>query len=108
LYGVIAYVVNRRTHEIGIRVALGAEREDVLRLVLAQGLKLGAIGTGVGLVASFAVSCLMSGLLYGVRPTDPVVFTASAALAILVALAASYIPVHRATKVDPMAALRYE
>jgi len=108
LYGVIAYLVNRRRHELGIRMALGAERRDVSRLVLGQGLKLAALGTTIGLLASLGVTRLLSSLLYGVKPTDPVAFAGSAALVILVAAAASYFPARGATKVDPMVALRYE
>ena len=108
LYGVIAYRVNRRRHEIGIRLALGAERSDVLRLVLGQGLRLAAIGTGAGLAAAFAGTRLMSNLLYGVKPDDPLAFAASSLITILVALTASYVPALRATRVEPNAALRYE
>jgi predicted permease len=108
LYGVIAYLVNRRRKEFGVRMALGAGRRDVLRLVLWEGLKLAAVGTGVGLLVSVGATRLMATLLYGVSPGDPGVFAGSAAVAILVALGASYIPARRATKVDPMVALRYE
>jgi len=108
LYGVIAFVVNRRRREIGIRIALGAERRNILRLVLTQGLTLAAIGTGIGLIASAIAVRLMSSMLYGVRPTDPVAFAVSAALVILVALAACYFPARRAASVDPMQALRSE
>jgi putative ABC transport system permease protein len=108
LYGVIAFLVNRRRHEIGIRMALGAEHRDVLLLVLSRGLRLAAIGIVVGLAVALAVTRLMSGFLYGVRPRDPVTFVVSSAIVILIALVASYIPARRATKVDPMVALRYE
>jgi ABC-type antimicrobial peptide transport system permease subunit len=108
LYGVIAYVVNRRSREIGIRIALGAERRNILRLVLGQGLKLAAIGTGIGLVASVIAVRLMSSMLYGVKPTDTLAFAGSAALVILVAIAASWIPARRAASIDPMQALRTE
>jgi predicted permease len=108
LYGVVAFVVNRRSQEIAIRMALGAERRDIVRLVLGQGLALAVVGTGVGLAASFAVTRLMANMLYGVRPTDPVAFAGSAALVILVALAASWLPARRAASIDPMKALRTE
>jgi len=108
LYGMIAYMVNRRRHEIGIRMALGAEHQDVLRMVLGQGLKLAALGTAIGLAASLGVMRLLSTALYGVKPTDPLAFAGSAAVVILVAATASYFPARRATKVDPMVALRYE
>ena len=100
--------MNRRSREIGIRIALGAERRNILRLVLGQGLTLAAIGTGIGLIASLMVARLMSSMLYGVTPTDPVAFAGSAALVILVALAASWIPARRAASIDPMQALRTE
>jgi len=108
LYGVLAYVVNRRRREIGIRIALGAGRKDVLRLVFGQGLRLAAIGTALGLVASYAAMRLLSDLLYGVRPTDPLVFVCSTVVVILVALAASWLPARRAASVQPMQALRHE
>jgi predicted permease len=108
LYGVVAYLVNRRTHEIGIRVALGAGRKDVLSLVLRQGLNLVLIGALIGLALAFATTRFMSSMLYGVKPTDPIALAGSALLAGVVALLACYIPARRATKVDPMVALRYE
>ncbi|MGA3135747.1 MAG: ABC transporter permease [Terracidiphilus sp.] len=108
LYGVVAFTVNRRSREIGIRMALGAERRDVLRLVLGHGLALAAIGAGIGLVASFAAMRLLSTMLYGVRPTDPLTFASSSALVILVALAASWFPARRAASIDPMQSLRTE
>lgn len=108
IYGVISYAVTERTHEIGIRLALGAQRRNILRMVLAQGLQLAIAGALVGSVGALIVSRLMSGLLYGVKPTDSMTFVAMSILLILVALAACYIPARRAMKVDPMVALRYE
>jgi predicted permease len=108
LYGVVAFTVSRRSREIGIRMALGAERKDVLRLVLRHGLALAAIGAGIGLGASFAAMRLLSTMLYGIRPTDPLTFAGSSALVILVALAASWIPARRAASIDPMQSLRTE
>ena len=108
LYAAVAYLVNRRTHELGIRMALGARRGDVLRLVLAQGLRLSAVGAAVGLAGALAASRLMSRFIYGVAPTDPWSYAASILVAISVAVAACYFPARRATKVDPMEALRYE
>jgi len=108
LYGVVAYLVNRRSHEIGIRMALGARQGDVLRMVLGRGIRLGALGAAVGLVAAFAVAQVMSSRLYGVTPLDPLTYAASTAVVVAVALLASYLPARRATQVDPMAALRYE
>jgi putative ABC transport system permease protein len=108
LYATVAYLVNRRTHEIGIRLALGARRAEVLRLVMAQALRLSAVGAGIGLLGALAASRLASGFIYGVRPTDPLSYGASIVVAIGVALLASYFPARRATKVDPMVALRHE
>jgi len=108
LYAVITFQVNRRRHEIGIRMALGAAHHDILRLVVTQGLRLAAIGITVGLVISFAVTWLISSMLYGVKPRDPLTFAVSSAVIVLIALVASYIPARRATRVDPMVALRYE
>lgn len=108
LYAAVAYLVNRRTHELGIRMALGARRGDVLRLVLAQGLRLSGAGAVVGLVGAFAASRLMSRFIYGVATTDPLSYAAGALAAISVALLACYLPACRATKVDPLVALRYE
>jgi putative ABC transport system permease protein len=108
LYAAVAYLVNRRTHELGIRMALGARRGDVLRLVLAQGLRLSGVGAAIGLVGALAASRLMSRFIYGVAATDPVSYVASTLLCIGVALLACYFPARRATKVDPMVALRYE
>jgi macrolide transport system ATP-binding/permease protein len=108
LYGVIAFVVNKRRHEIGIRMALGAERGNVLRMVLGQGLRIAAVGAGLGLVASLATMRLLSNALYGVKPTDGLTLFGSSALVMLVAVAASYFPARRAAKVDPMVALRCE
>jgi putative ABC transport system permease protein len=108
IYGVIAFFVGQRTREIGIRLALGAQRSDVLRLVLKEGLSLTLLGIVTGLAAAFGLTRFLTSLLYGVSPTDPLDFAAVAALFTIVALAACYIPARRAMRIDPITALRYE
>jgi putative ABC transport system permease protein len=108
LYGVVAHGVTERTHEIGVRIALGAERRHVLGLVVRQGLSMAALGTAIGVAGALGVSRWIEGLLFGVTPTDPVTIAAVVATLFTVALIACYVPAWRATHVDPTQALRSE
>jgi putative ABC transport system permease protein len=108
IYGVISYSAAQRTQEIGIRLALGASRRDVLGMVIGQGMKLIGIGTAIGILGAFAISRLLSGVLIGVSASDPLTFMAATVILAVVALLATYVPARRAMRIDPMAALRHE
>jgi ABC-type antimicrobial peptide transport system permease subunit len=108
LYGVSSYSVSQRIHEMGIRMALGAQKRDLLHLILRQGMTISFMGVVIGVVVALGVTRFMSNLLYGVKPSDPMTFFAVSLVFTVVALLACYLPARRATKVDPMIALRYE
>ena len=108
IYGVMAYAVTQRTHEIGVRVALGAQRRDVMRMLMGHGLVLALVGVAVGLAGAFALTRLMASLLFGVSSTDAATFAVVSALLAAVTLLASFVPALRATRIDPITALRYE
>ena len=108
IYGLTAYSVSRRTHEIGLRVALGASQAEILRLVVVRGLVISVIGAAIGLAAALQLTRGLSGMLYGVTATDPLVFAGVPLLLVAVSVIASYVPARKATRIDPLVALRYE
>jgi len=108
IYGVISYLVGQRTHEIGIRMALGARQSDVLRQILGESMKMTVIGIFIGLLAALGLTRLMANMLFGVSATDPVTFVGVGAILAIVAMAACYVPARRAMRVDPIVALRCE
>jgi ABC-type antimicrobial peptide transport system permease subunit len=108
IYGVLSYLVGQRTQEIGVRMALGAQRRNVLSMILGDGARMTILGIAVGLAAALGLTRLMASMLFGVKATDPFTFAAVAALLCVIAFFACYLPAYRATRVDPMVALRYE
>ena len=108
IFGVLSYLVTQRTREIGLRMALGAQRPDVMRVIVGQGVRLALFGLGIGVVAAAVVTRWMSSVLFDVKPTDPLTFVAVAMVLGAVAFLASYLPARRAMRVDPLVALRYE
>jgi ABC-type antimicrobial peptide transport system permease subunit len=108
IYGVLSYMVGQRTREIGVRLALGAQRLDVLRMVLKDGARMTLVGVVVGVVGAMGLTRLMASMLFGVRPTDPLTFIAVTSLLCAIAMLACYVPARRAMKVDPMEALRHQ
>ena len=108
IYGLISFSAGRRTHEIGIRMALGSRRVDVLTMILGQGVRLGLLGVGIGVVLALLLTRFLAHMLYSVEPTDPVVFAALAVLMLLLAILATYLPARRAAGLDPIKALRDE
>jgi putative ABC transport system permease protein len=108
IYGVISYAVSRRTHEIGVRMALGATPRNVVRLIVGQGMRVVAVGVAVGLAGALLVTRLMTNVVYGIRVTDPLTYAAVSVLLVVVALVASYVPARRATRIDPLASMRVD
>ena len=108
LYGVLSYSVSQRIHEIGIRAALGATQRDILRMVVGEGLLLTSIGLGIGILAALGLTRLLVSILYGIRPRDPLTFVGLSLMLACVSVLATYVPARRATKIDPMSAVRHE